>query len=211
MVTNEIQNGTVVGIGDRIVRHGLAQRNADPFINRQRGLFLPRPLPRGYGVLMANVLDGSPDGRTRPVAIVVSRFNEIVTERLLDGARKTLRASGVKDEDVTVCWVPGAFELPAACRWLWATKRFDALVMLGAVVRGGTDHYEHVCNGVTEGAMQLGLDGLPLGFGVLTCSTMDQALARAGGEEGNKGSDAATAALAMANLRAQIGKLGSPG
>jgi 6,7-dimethyl-8-ribityllumazine synthase len=159
---------------------------------------------------MANVLDGSPDGRGRRVAIAVSRFNEIVTERLLQGALATLRESRVKDDDVTVCWVPGAFELPAACRWLWATKRFDALVMLGAVVRGGTDHYEHVCNGVTEGAMRLCLDGLPLGFGVLTCSTMDQALARAGGEAGNKGSDAATAALAMANLRTQIGKLGSP-
>ncbi|HEX6812417.1 MAG TPA: 6,7-dimethyl-8-ribityllumazine synthase [Planctomycetota bacterium] len=159
---------------------------------------------------MAKVLDGSPKGRGRRVAIAVSRFNEIVTERLLDGARQTLRANGVQDADVTVCWVPGAFELPVACRWLWSTKKFDAVVMLGAVVRGGTDHYEYVCNGVTEGAVRLGLDlGLPLGFGVLTCSTMDQALARAGGDAGNKGSDAATAALAMADLRAQIGQPGS--
>ena len=155
---------------------------------------------------MAKVLNGSPNGRTRRVAIAVARFNEIVTERLLDGALRTLRENGVLDDDIAVHWVPGAFELPLACRWLAATKRFDALVMLGAVVRGGTDHYEYVCRGVTEGAMRVGLDlGLPIGFGVLTCATMDQALARAGGEAGNKGADAALAALTMADLRVQIG------
>lgn len=155
---------------------------------------------------MAKVLHGEPGNRPLRVGIAVARFNEVVTERLLAGAEATLRQHGVPDDHVTVLWVPGAFELPMACRWLADTGHVDALVMLGAVVRGGTDHYEHVCRGVTDGAMRLGLDlRLPLGFGVLTCATMDQALARAGGEHGNKGCDAAMAALAMANLRAQLG------
>jgi 6,7-dimethyl-8-ribityllumazine synthase len=137
--------------------------------------------------------------------IAVARFNEVVTEKLLDGALATLRRHGVADGDVTVVWVPGAFELPAACRLLATARAADALVMLGAVVRGGTDHYEHVCRGVTDGAMRLTLElDVPLGFGVLTCATMEQALARAGGEHGNKGGDAAIAALAMAELRAQL-------
>ncbi len=96
------------------------------------------------------------------------------------------------------------------CRWLADTGRIDALVMLGAVVRGGTDHYEHVCRVACDGALRVGLDtGLPLGFGVLTCGELEQALARAGGEHGNKGADAAMAALAMADLRAQITALRS--
>jgi 6,7-dimethyl-8-ribityllumazine synthase len=154
---------------------------------------------------MTRILQGTPAGRGVRVGIAVARFNEVVTERLLDGALRTLREAGVADGDIEVLWVPGAFELPQACRWLADTKRFHALVMLGAVVRGGTDHYEHVCTGVTDGAMRTGLEtGLPLGFGVLTCAEMDQALARAGGEAGNKGADAAIAALAMADLRRQL-------
>ncbi len=159
---------------------------------------------------MVRTLEGEPRGNGRRVGIAVARFNEVVTERLLDGALATLRQHGVADGDVTVTWVPGAFELPAACRWL-AASGADAVLMLGAVVRGGTDHYEHVCRGVTDGAMRVSVEaGTPLGFGVLTCATLDQALARAGGEHGNKGSDAAIAALAMADLRAQIGSAGAP-
>lgn len=155
---------------------------------------------------MANVLHGNPDGRGARIAIAVARFNEVVTERLLDGARQALRDHGCQDADVTVVWVPGAFELPQACLWLARSGRCDAVVMLGAVVRGGTDHYDYVCQGVTDGAMRVELDtGVPLGFGVLTCATMDQALARAGGDAGNKGADAALAALAMRDLRRQLG------
>ena len=161
---------------------------------------------------MARVLQGKPVGRGRRVGVAVSRFNEVITERLLEGALAALRANGVADQDIVVCWVPGAFELPMACRWLAATGRFQALVMLGAVVRGGTDHYDYVCSGVTDGAMRTGLDlGLPLGFGVLTCATMEQALARAGGDAGNKGADAALAALEMADLAATIAGQSSPG
>ena len=154
---------------------------------------------------MVQVLQGALRGQGRRVGIAVARFNEVVTERLLQGALQALQSRGVASADITVTWVPGAFELPTACRWLAQTGRFDAVVMLGAVVRGGTDHYEYVCGGVTDGAMRVGLDfGIPLGFGVLTCAEMDQALARAGGEHGNKGEDAAIAALAMADLRAQL-------
>jgi 6,7-dimethyl-8-ribityllumazine synthase len=158
---------------------------------------------------MVHVLHAEPRGHGLRVGIAVARFNEIVTEKLLAGALATLREHGVADDRVTVLWVPGAFELPMACAWL-AANGHDATVMLGAVVRGGTDHYEHVCGGVTDGAMRVGLDhGVPLGFGVLTCASMDQALARAGGEHGNKGSDAAIAALAMADLRARLPRPGT--
>jgi 6,7-dimethyl-8-ribityllumazine synthase len=160
---------------------------------------------------MVEVLNPGGSGRGRKIGIAVARFNELVTERLLEGALATLRTQNVADGDITVVWVPGAFELPLACRWLAAAGN-DALVMLGAVVRGGTDHYDHVCSGVTDGAVRVQLDtDVPLGFGVLTCATMEQALARAGGDGGNKGSDAVLAALAMADLRAQLGAGTRPG
>ena len=159
---------------------------------------------------MVEVRNPSGSGRGRKVGVAVARFNEVVTERLLAGALATLKEQGVADADVTVVWVPGAFELPLACRWLAAGN--DAVVMLGAVVRGGTDHYDYVCRGVTDGALRVQLDAdVPLGFGVLTCATMEQALARAGGDAGNKGSDAALAALAMAELRGRLGAGRRPG
>jgi 6,7-dimethyl-8-ribityllumazine synthase len=153
---------------------------------------------------MPRVLSEQPSGAGRRIGVAVARFNEVVTERMLEGALATLRDHGVADEDVVVTWVPGAFELPTACRWL-AQRGCDAVVMLGAIVRGGTDHYDYVCSGVTDGAMQVQLDlDVPVGFGVLTCADMDLALERAGGEHGNKGADAAAAALTMAGLRAQL-------
>lgn len=158
---------------------------------------------------MVQVFHGVPTKGRRRVGIAVARFNEVVTERLLDGALATLRQHGVHDDDVQVVWVPGAFELPQACQWLARVRHVDALVMLGAVVKGGTDHYHYVCDGVTQGAMRVALDtGVPLGFGVLTCAEMEQAMARAGGEHGNKGVDAALAALGMQSLACQLGPLG---
>ena len=154
---------------------------------------------------MAKELRGSIDGRGKRIAVAVARFNEVVTEQLLSGAVSTLGSAGVADDDIEVAWVPGAFELPAAAAALWATGRFDGIVLLGAVVRGETDHYDYVCSGVTAGAMTLASEhGAALGFGLLTCATMELALARAGGSAGNKGADAALAALAMANLRATL-------
>jgi len=154
---------------------------------------------------MVKVLADNSSGAGRRIGIAVARFNEVVTERMLDGALETLRAQGVNEDDIVVTWVPGAFELPVACRWLAKTGNCDAVIMLGAIVRGGTDHYDYVCSGVTDGAMRVQLDlDVPIGFGVLTCATMDLALARAGGDAGNKGSDAAMAALAMSNLKPQL-------
>jgi 6,7-dimethyl-8-ribityllumazine synthase len=154
---------------------------------------------------MVKALDGALRGPGLRIGIAVARFNEVITQRLLDGAVDALHSHGVAYDDILVTWVPGAFELPLACQWLARTGKVDALVMLGAVVRGGTDHYEYVCSGVTDGAMRVELDtGLPLGFGVLTCAEMEQAVARAGGEHGNKGADAAIAVLAMADLRRQL-------
>lgn len=150
---------------------------------------------------MVNENRGSLAGNGQRIGIAVARFNEVVTEQLLAGATQALTAAGVAEADIEAVWVPGAFELPAACGMLWRTERFDAVVMLGAVVRGETDHYDYVCHAVSDGAMRLGEAGVPLGFGVLTCGTMELALARAGGDAGNKGIDAAQAALAMANLR----------
>lgn len=154
---------------------------------------------------MVKVLADDSTGEGLRVGIAVARFNEVVTERLLDGALKTLKEQGVADNDITVTWVPGAFELPTACSWLAESGLCDAVIMLGAIVRGGTDHYDYICSGVTDGAMRVQLDlDVPIGFGVLTCATMELALARAGGDAGNKGSDAAMAALAMANLKPKL-------
>lgn len=154
---------------------------------------------------MVHDLRAPPDGTGLRVAIAVARFNEVVTERLLAGARRALAEAGVAEGDVTVAHVPGAMELPAACAWLCRTGRFDALVALGAVVRGETDHYDHVCGAATQGLLRIGLDtGVPIGFGVLTCATMEQALSRAGGAAGDKGADAALAALEMARLRSLL-------
>jgi 6,7-dimethyl-8-ribityllumazine synthase len=154
---------------------------------------------------MVKVIADDSSGTGRRIGIAVARFNEVVTERMLAGALQTLREQGVADDDIVVTWVPGAFELPTACSWLARSGQFDAVLMLGAIVRGGTDHYDFVCNGVTDGAMRVQLDlDVPIGFGVLTCGTMELALARAGGDAGNKGSDAAMAALTMSNLKPQL-------
>ena len=157
---------------------------------------------------MTAVLQGEPKGQGRRIAIAVARFNDEITGKLLDGALAALRAHGVAETDVIVTWVPGAFELPLCADWLCRTGRFDAVIALGAVVRGDTDHYDYVCSAATDGLLRTNLDhGLPVSFGVLTCDTWEQALARAGGAHGNKGADVATAALAMADLRSKVADL----
>lgn len=154
---------------------------------------------------MVHEVPTSASGKGLRVAIAVARFNEVVTERLLHGATALLRERGVADGDIAVAWVPGAFELPLACQWLAKSGRFDAVLALGAVVKGGTDHYGYVCQAATDGILQATLaTEVPIALGVLTCSEMAQALARAGGEAGNKGADAAEAALAMAQLRRHL-------
>ena len=145
------------------------------------------------------------DGEGLRVCVVVAQWNEFVTRKLLDGARAGLRERGVRDGDVTVAWTPGSFEVPAAARWAAESGRFDAVVALGAVIRGETGHYEHIAAQAAAGLMRAGQDtGVPVAFGVLTCETAEQALERAGGAQGNKGEEAAAAAIAMARLRERL-------
>lgn len=151
---------------------------------------------------MSRVLEGALDGAGLRVCVVVSRWNEFVTRRLLEGAETVLRERGLADGDVTVAWVPGAFELPTAAKWAAASGRYDAVVCLGAVIRGETAHFEYVAGGAAEGILQAAQEtGVPVIFGVLTVDTVEQALSRAGGKDGHKGEEAALAAIEMANLR----------
>ncbi|MGQ0646230.1 MAG: 6,7-dimethyl-8-ribityllumazine synthase [Gemmatimonadaceae bacterium] len=144
---------------------------------------------------------GLPNGQGRRVGVVVSRFNETITRRLVDGALDALTRHGVALDDVDVIWVPGAWELPVAARRLLSSDRFHVIVALGAVVRGDTPHFGYVAGEAARGLGQLAAEfETPVAFGVLTCDTMAQAEARAGGEHGNKGWDAAMAALEMADL-----------
>jgi 6,7-dimethyl-8-ribityllumazine synthase len=144
---------------------------------------------------------GAPLGGGRRIAVVASRFNESITQKLVDGALDALTRHGTAFEDVDVVWVPGAWELPAAARFLLASERYHALVAVGAVIRGETPHFDYVAGEASRGLADAGAEfDTPIGFGLLTCDTMAQAEARAGGEHGNKGWDAALAALEMADL-----------
>jgi 6,7-dimethyl-8-ribityllumazine synthase len=134
-------------------------------------------------------------------AIVAGKFNREIVERLVAGATDALRKAGVPDNAVDLVWVPGSFELPLVAKRLAESKKYSAVICLGAVIRGDTDHYDYVCLAATEGILQASLlTGVPVLFGVLTCDTEEQALERAGGEGGSKGADAANAAIEMTNL-----------
>ena len=144
---------------------------------------------------------GTPSGQGRRFAVLASRFNENVTQKLVDGALDALIRHGTELEDVDIVWVPGAWELPSAARRLLASDRYNALVALGAVVRGETPHFDYVAGEASRGLAAASVEfETPIGFGVLTCDTMAQAEDRAGGAHGNKGWDAALAALEMADL-----------
>ena len=139
------------------------------------------------------------------VAILVSRYNELITSRLLDGALACCAEAGIPREDVEVVWVPGAFELPVAAAAAAGTKRYACLVALGAVIRGDTPHFEYVAGEAARGLNAVAVQhALPVGFGVLTVDTMQQAVDRAGGSAGNKGHEAAAAALQAADVIAQL-------
>ena len=144
------------------------------------------------------ILNPSLDAQGLRVALVVSRFNHLISIRLLESARETLVSHGLDSADLELYWVPGAFEIPLAARRLAETRRFDAIITLGSVIRGGTPHFDYVCRGVTDGVRQVMHDsGVPVAFGVLTTDDIDQALARAGGSDGNKGGEVALAAIEM--------------
>lgn len=138
-------------------------------------------------------------------AIVVSRFNDLITTRLLEGALSTLRRHGANEEKITIVWVPGSFEIPLAARQLAFNKQHQAVICLGAVIQGETSHHEYINGPMASALMQAGLDAqVPVLFGVLTCGCMEQAIDRAGGKGGNKGNEAALAAIEMVNLLPQL-------
>ncbi len=149
---------------------------------------------------------GTLDGAGLRIAIVVSRFNEFVTSRLLTGALDALERHGVDLAQTEVYWVPGAFEIPLVAKKLAAGGKFDAVVCLGTVIRGQTPHFEYVASGVSRGIADAALEtGVPVVFGVLTTDNLEQAIDRAGGKLGNKGREAAETALEMANLLRSFG------
>jgi 6,7-dimethyl-8-ribityllumazine synthase len=151
--------------------------------------------------------EGGFEARARRFAVAASRFNEPVVRELVNGATACLRKHGVSDDDVDVVWTPGAFELPLVAKRLASSGRFDAVICLGAVIRGETPHFEYVAAEAARGIQQVSLDaGIPVLFGVLTAEDLEQALARAGGKHGNKGWDAAMAAMEMADLLDRLPK-----
>ena len=140
------------------------------------------------------------------VGIVASRFNSFIVEKLLDGAVDGLVRHGVQEENIAACWVPGAFEIPLAAQKMAGSDRFDAVICVGAVIRGSTSHYDYVCNEVSKGVASVGLKtGKPVLFGVITTENIEQAIERAGSKAGNKGYDCALSAIEMVNLLGQIG------
>jgi 6,7-dimethyl-8-ribityllumazine synthase len=144
---------------------------------------------------------GLPSGVGRRMLVVASRFNEPVVKKLVDGALEALVNHGVAYDDIEVVWVPGAWELPIAARWLVSTERYDGVVAVGAVIRGETAHFDYIAGEASRGLAAVSAEfETPIGFGVLTCDTDEQAEARAGGAHGNKGWDAAVAALEMVDL-----------
>jgi 6,7-dimethyl-8-ribityllumazine synthase len=138
-------------------------------------------------------------------ALVATRFNEFIVSSLIDGARDALRRHGVAEDAITLVRVPGAWEAPMICKRLADSKRFDAIIALGAIIRGGTPHFDYVAGGLAAGLERTSMEsGVPIAFGVLTTDTIEQAVERAGTKAGNKGADAALAALEMVNLSRQL-------
>jgi 6,7-dimethyl-8-ribityllumazine synthase len=152
-----------------------------------------------------NTLEGKLTAKGLKVAIVVARFNEFITGKLLSGALDCLNRHEAEEKNITVAWVPGAFEIPLAAQKLAATHKYDAIICLGAVIRGATPHFDYVCAEASKGVAQVALkENLPVAFGILTTDTIQQAVERAGTKSGNKGTDAAMSAIEMVNLLRQV-------
>jgi 6,7-dimethyl-8-ribityllumazine synthase len=155
---------------------------------------------------MGKTFEGKLDGGGLKVGIVVSRFNDLITERLLAGAVDRLRRSNVAGEAIDVAWVPGAFEVPKAAQRLAATGRYDGVIALAAVIRGATPHFEYIAGEVTKGLARVNLDAdVPVTFGVITSDTIDQAIERAGTKHGNKGAQAAETLIETVHVLKEIG------
>lgn len=152
-----------------------------------------------------NILEGNLINNDAKIGIVVSRFNEFITGKLLSGAVDTLLRHGVSDENISVAWVPGAFEIPLISKKMAETGKYDAVICLGAVIRGSTSHYELVCNEAAKGVAQVSMQtGIPVMFGIITTENIEQAIERAGSKAGNKGSECAEGAIEMINLCKRI-------
>lgn len=150
---------------------------------------------------MGQIFEGNLVGTGLKVGIVVGRFNEFITNKLLTGAQDALKRHGVNDEDVDIAWVPGAFEIPLIAQKMAQSRKYDAVITLGTVIRGATPHFDYVCNEAAKGVATTSLkNGIPVAFGILTTDSIEQAIERAGTKAGNKGWDAATSAIEMANL-----------
>jgi len=154
---------------------------------------------------MAKTLEGVLQAQGMRMALVVSRFNDFISSKLMEGALDTLKRHGASEEDMTVVWVPGAFEIPLTAKRLAASGKYDAVLALGAVIRGSTPHFDFVAAEVSKGVAQVGLEtGVPVIFGVLTTDTIEQAIERAGTKSGNKGAAAAMAAVEMVYLLRRV-------
>ena len=149
-----------------------------------------------------NIIEGKlTNAEGMKIGIVAARFNEFIVSKLIEGARDALIRHDVKDENIDLAWVPGSFEIPVACKHLAESGKYDAIIALGAVIRGSTSHYDYVCAEVSKGVAQVSLNtGLPVMFGILTTDTIQQAIERAGTKAGNKGYDCAMGAIEMVNL-----------
>ncbi|MBN2402083.1 MAG: 6,7-dimethyl-8-ribityllumazine synthase [Spirochaetes bacterium] len=151
------------------------------------------------------VIEGKLDASNLKFALVVSRFNEFITNKLLSGALDCLKRNKADEKDITVVWVPGSFEIPAIVQKLADSKKYDAIIALGAVIRGSTPHFNYLSAEVTKGVAQISLtSNIPVIFGVITTDTIEQAIERAGTKSGNKGFDAALSAIEMCNIYSQI-------
>lgn len=151
------------------------------------------------------ILEGKLTGKGIKVAIVAARFNEFITSKLIGGAQDILKRHEVEENDISLIWVPGAFEIPLAAKKLAASKKYDAIITLGAVIKGSTPHFDYVCAEVSKGVAHVALDSeVPVIFGVLTTNSIEEAIERAGTKAGNKGADAAMTAIEMVNLLKEI-------
>ena len=156
---------------------------------------------------MANVIEGSVDARGMKIGVIVSRFNNFITAKLLEGALDGLKTHGGADDDLTVVHVPGAFEIPIVAAQMAATRKFDALVCLGAVIRGDTPHFDYVCDAVTYGVSKAVWEyRMPISFGVLTTDNVQQAMERSGVKDANKGYEAALTAIEMVSVLRQLAR-----
>jgi len=156
-------------------------------------------------VFLLRTFEGKLVAENIKIGIVAARFNEFITSKLLSGSLDGLKRHGVKDDDIEIAWVPGAFEIPVVAKKMAKSGKYDAVICLGAVIRGATSHYDYVCSEVSKGIANISLElGIPILFGILTTNNIEQAIERAGTKAGNKGYDCALSAIEMVNLMKQM-------